>query len=377
MRLFQAVTCCVLSAAVMVTSSLAASLNTENVKRISTRFFNSPIYETTDMYGKMIRTVRNPIEAVSENSVIDHAALEDDLLALGVTEAEIELMTEEQYCDYINAEEITSITSYVKKESEEENAIYMTEAEASAVTTPEKRSYSDGVDVWKMTLVVLKYANKDYKLLFTVTWLTDPEADRGNDVIGISMSDITPEKKNASGWLRYTENTRESTGEIIQTTRTDYYDADDTELATEDNYMGRGLVVELPSSRTYDDQDGRPQYRYTDFVAHIEFTGAVTYPEDAHCFPVVGSYFHHNAKLDIVPEISIDMEPVKSNSVKRNADNRKKGENVSGAVNPLRGKGLAGFIAGMISVDMSAQEYYGPAALSYMIEYEPQIIDRT
>ena len=382
-QLFKTLICCALCLNIVAFPSTAVSyddLSFESASKTTpSSYFNSPIQEITTEDHRSVRFVENT--ATSQNEIgtkINYSKLEDDLLALGISEREISLMTPQQFQDYANAEEILCITSYVKKDAQGyESFVSRDEAlrQSAMINSsyPEDGTVSGEDDYVEMVLAILKYSNDQYKLLLTVNWLTIPE-DCGKDVIGISSNGIKPNAKAGSGWLSYAERTLTSSGGTKVEYVTEYFkekeDPDEVEgieSLAEDTLVGKGLTVRLPVSMELVDNRGETYDKYFDYSMHIEFEAEISQPNSSKRFSVIGSYLHHIRQLSYTPVLTLnpldfvpspDAETATSISITQN--------NSVARVTPMQ---ILGLVGGMVSVEQKNIEYYDPRSISCMIEY--------
>lgn len=257
----------------------------------------------------------------SQNTTFDQAnrARTAELLsALGMGDAFIAKLSDEDLQGYAQSSQIISTISYTKTD-ENGNVTNVTAEEAEnaaelySVTLPphvkddgtaggtgDGNIYNDSY--MRIVYIVTYWGQGRYKFSIDATWLTAP-AFRLTDSLGACAQNFTVENNTRSGWYSYTVTVH--TGESIieyddETVLSDFVNA------TNGNWYGSAVRVDLMDDVNGGDGSGMSTYVHcTNHMIHYEYFGTIHQPTLETNFNTTATYDH--VTIVIIPDFSIDI----------------------------------------------------------------------
>ena len=305
----------------MPTASFAeAMINMPNVEVKTNQEYAFTYTEYTDTDNSIIRTYSkqdspaiSTFARVASNHNTDDAKTEQErtkavLTSLGMSQAFVNELSEEDLDEYANSPQITSVVSYTKTD-EDGNVTNVPEDEALAVTSvdPEFSFGNDEgggggypshttteIDTYmKMVFIVTELGGGRYKYSVDAEWLTMPYW-RLRDCIGIAVQNSSVSYGSFAGWCSYTT----TYSYILGTLETEniYYDFTDDYFAepTSSSWDGGAATFGLPANETND----VVSIVHSKFKVHFECEATVVHPQLTTVFNTTASYDHSIVTLD-------------------------------------------------------------------------------
>lgn len=246
----------------------------------------------------------------------DNRARTTELLsALGMDDAFIAKLSDEDLQGYAQSSQIVSAISYTKTD-ENGNVTNVTAEEAEnaaelySVTLPPHvkddgttGGTGDGatfIDSYmEITVVVAYWGSARYRFTIDAEWLTDPFYTL-TDSIGICAQDMAVQNGTRSGWYSFTE---VETVSNVSTSNSNTVNLSHFYTVTNGSWEGSAATVDLKSTYIHNPEMGDDRTTYTDHLVHFQFDALVRQDEEALNFNVVGTYEH--SKVYIWPDVSI------------------------------------------------------------------------
>lgn len=286
----------------------------ESIKWNSEYGFMIQEYWDDDFTVTRTYSSKNNIETDSEINMIHFSAGKDEnieikmiLSELGMDDAIISDMNEEELCRYANAEQIVVTVSYIKTDVDGNNT-YVSEEEALAnaddietilSATADVNSDGDGSfedSYMRITLAVSHLGGERYHHSADAQWLTMPNY-RLTDSLGICVHRHQEVWGTCEGNISYT---RVNSIKGTQTKGVEDLSPNAFVHLEKNEWYGIAATFDLKNNWVFGD-------KFYDYKAHIEFDSVVEHPDFTLNFNVVGSYDHleKSVKVDST-SLSID-----------------------------------------------------------------------
>ena len=305
----------------VITVSAAESSANDDVKTFTSQEYGYTYTEYTDENYQTIRTYRKESPVYEKTSPNGHNAngtqlslsqdaTKDLLASLGMEEAFISKLSEEDLQEYSNSSEIMAVTSYTKKDADG-NTVNVTKEEAlnAAVTraivpTPDpggwasyETSYTDSY--MYIAYVVSYRGNGEYKFSVDSTWLTMP-IFRGTDSLGACAQNMTVENNTRSGWYSY-----DWTFGSLATYSNEYVNnnlaSGSFYNAINGNWYGSAVMFNLPNDVSTNNYISL----ISNYRVHYEYTGKVNYPNQQMNFNTTATYCHTTVGINVALSLGI------------------------------------------------------------------------
>lgn len=200
---------------------------------IETENFTFRISETIDSNNTIVRTYspdNAAAESVSEDSIDSEELIKSVLLALGLEQDDIDMLSSDDLEDYLSSEYIVSSVSYSKTDNETGEVEYVDEAtaltESAEINNAKATSFLQGVslnsnvsDVYsdsymRITYVAAYQGDAEFKFTSVSKWITMPFF-RGTDSVGMCTMNATVVPNSYSATYTYSYRTSESTAQHV------------------------------------------------------------------------------------------------------------------------------------------------------------------
>ncbi len=288
--------------------------------------FNFQLVETVDENNRIIRTYEKDEQPQARStyglrSNMDEADYYERIKALlsdlGMGDAFISEMSNEQLESFSNIESITGIVSYTKSDMEG-NITYVSEEEASVCGAPSTGGNQDIMDggdggsnvytdevvdsYMRLYYMVIYQGDALYKHIVTAEWLTNPLC-RSYDTIGVCSKGLTVEAGSRYGWVSYVETTTTILGTNSEQ-KLNYFTTSNFQQPTNGDWYGAAAVFHLPIIINTD----TTHREATEIKAYFEYESRVRYPTLVTYFETAATYDHSIINLSVSPSVSISTE---------------------------------------------------------------------
>lgn len=274
----------------------------------------------------------------TRNPMTRATASEDEtvamLIALGMSEDDVNAIPANTLLDFANGKEITITTSYTKHNENSNTTVglqedvalssaeilsqqqekYILENPQEITPYGEKPNNSKVPGVFedsymKMTHAAINQGNGAYKFTVNATWLTMPFF-RGYDSIGSCAMNGTVTPNTSYG--KYWYNTKTFNMGNVSTVPSGDITITDKTNAVNGNWYGSAGVFNLPNDPG---GSGGLSVMHTDLKAYYEYKGHVSQPNIESYFNTVGTYVHATITITGSPSVSIDTSGTVSASI--------------------------------------------------------------
>lgn len=301
--------------------------------------FNFQYVERIDEDNRIIRTYEKedtPKGAIayglrSLNSEENDRERTKALLSdLGMGDAFIAELSDEDLDVYGESKSITGVVSYIKTDKDG-NSTYVSEGDVSVCAPPSidedviiKDDGGGGSSFFtaeeedsymRLNYMVLDCAGEVYKFLIDAEWLKMPNC-RLTDSLGACSSSMTVEQDTRKGWCTYNKKTETIDEYDRKTTNNNviHYDFSNSsfhEAGTVGGWYGSAALFALPINKTVHEKDVWNNTIYYNKVTcygykvHYEFEGKIVNPELITNFNSGATYCHQIKFLNVDPVLSI------------------------------------------------------------------------
>lgn len=290
--------------------------------------FNFQLVETVDENNRIIRTYHKDEQPQTQstyslrsvgNDTDNYERTKALLSDLGMGDAFISELSDEQLEEYAASESMTGIVSYTKSDIEG-NVTYVSEEEASVCGGPSTGGNQDIMDggdggsnvytdevvdsYMRLYYMVIYLTEAEYKHTVTAEWLTMPFW-RSYDSLGVCSNGLTVEMDSRYGWASYdytVETLFSSETENIKT----YFSSSDFQQPINGDWHGAGVVFNLPETIP---SDGYTEY-ITNYKVYFEYKSLVRYPTLETYIETNACYEHSKATVVLSPSLEINSEEV-------------------------------------------------------------------
>ncbi|MCD8003686.1 MAG: hypothetical protein LUG88_07270 [Clostridia bacterium] len=272
---------------------------------IETENFTFRISETIDSNNTIVRTYspdNAAAESVSGNLADSEEMIESVLLALGMEQDDIDMLSSDDLEDYLSSEYIVSSVSYSKTDNETGEVEYVDETTAltesakinadrlekfmGGVSTTEVDTYEDSY--MKINFVVSYFGDGEYYYRNISKWLTMPYF-RGKDIVSICTMTGTVEDGTRGGYYNYNKNYFiPSQGYNETFSYKENFSSSDFTNVINGNWYGTGVVVNLPS----DIATSSSTISYLNYKVTVYYRGYISTPTIERYFNTTASYSH-------------------------------------------------------------------------------------
>lgn len=314
----------VLTAALLTHMSVSVyATNNESPTVVFNDEFNFQLVETVDENNRIIRTYQKNEQPQAQstyslrsvgNDTDNYERTKALLSDLGMGDAFISELSDEQLEEYAASESMTGIVSYTKSDLEG-NVIYVSEEEASVYGGPSTGGNQDIMDggdggsnvytdevvdsYMRLYYMVIYQGDALYKHIVTAEWLTMPLC-RSYDSLGVCSKGLTVEMNSRYGWSSY-----DYTIETLFSSETEniitYFSSSDFQQPTNGDWYGAGVVFKLPNTIP---SDGYTEY-ITNYKVYFEYKSKVRQPQEETYLEMNASYDHSKIELVFSPSLEI------------------------------------------------------------------------
>lgn len=306
----------------------------DNLKLITTNGYTFEIKESTAEDYSVTRSYNKP-DTMARSTPAENETIAL-LLSLGLTEEQINGMSEKAFNACANARNLYVTTSYTKRneatnvttglpaELAIEQAKDLNERQDNYYLNPESTVEPYGIidnestvpgvfedSYMKITHVASDEGNGDFTFITDSEWLTMPFF-RGYDSIGSCAKGGSADPFSGTGYYYYYTTTINggNIGNPVYSGRIDFTKTEDT---INGDWYGYAGVFNLPND-LHNDETGYHML-HKNLKAHFEYTGSVTHPELITNFNTNGSYSHATVAIQFSPSVSIDAKGDTSASI--------------------------------------------------------------
>ncbi len=319
----------VLTAALLTPMPISVyATNDESSTVVFNDEFNFQLVETVDENNRIIRTyekneqpqARSTYGLRANGNETDNYERTKALLSdLGMSDAFISELSNEQLEAYAESESMTGIVSYTKSDMEG-NVTYVSEEEANVYTLPnlnvEQEIKDDGdggsnvytdeaVDSYmRLYYMVIYKGDALYKHIVTAEWLTMPVCC-SYDSLGVCSTGLTVELGSRYGWRSYDHTTKTIISSETEKVKT-YFSSSDFQQPSNGDWYGAGVVFDIPKPIP---ADGFTEY-ITNYKVYFEYESKVRYPQLETYIETNACYEHSKIEVVISPSLEINSEEI-------------------------------------------------------------------
>lgn len=309
----------------MTLSVFATDLDTSTI--IYNDEFNFQLVETVDENNRIIRTyekdeqpqARSTYGLRSNDDEADYYERTKALLSdLGMGDAFISELSNEQLESYSDVKSITGIVSYTKSDIEG-NVTYVSEKEASVYRSGpnfDENIFDDGGSgsaayetdsedsYMRLYYMVIYYGDALYKHIVTAEWLTMPICT-SYDSLGVCSTWLTVELGSRYGWYSYDRSRGTIFGAETTNIQTNFTTSDFHQPSS-GNWHGAGVIFNLPE--TYS-ANGVTQI-IRNFKVYFEYESRVQQPQQETYIETNATYEHSLIDISFSPSLEISSSEI-------------------------------------------------------------------
>ncbi len=317
----------VLTAALLTHMSVSVyATNNESPTVVFNDEFNFQLVETVDENNRIIRTYQKNEQPQAQstyslrsvgNDTDNYERTKALLSDLGMGDAFISELSDEQLEEYAASESMTGIVSYTKSDLEG-NVIYVSEEEASVYGGPSTGGNQDIMDggdggsnvytdevvdsYMRLYYMVIYQGDALYKHIVTAEWLTMPVC-RSYDSLGGCSTGLTVELGSRYGWYSYNKTTTTILGTEVEKVQTDFTTSDYYHPSN-GVWYGSGVLFQLPTVINTENT----HREISDFKVYFEYESRVRQPQEETYIETNATYDHSIFTLTFSPSLELSSE---------------------------------------------------------------------